>query len=167
MAILVLAAVAVLAAYLDPAPAPLEGRAQASDGDSFRLGAERVRLLGIDAPELSQTCQDEAGADWPCGAAARDYMASLLRQGEVDCRPQEHDQYGRWLSDCTVDGRDLAASMVSEGLALSSGGYQAQEQAAKRARRGIWRGEFDSPRDWRRDHGNGSTGPSWLSVLGL
>jgi endonuclease YncB( thermonuclease family) len=167
LAILVLAAAAVLAAYLDPAPPALEGRAQASDGDSFRLGEQRVRLLGIDAPELRQTCRDEAGDAWPCGLQARDYMASLLRQGQVDCRPEEHDQYGRLLAECTIGELDLAGAMVSKGLAISSGRYQAQEHAARQARIGIWRGEFDAPRDWRRDHEDGHNGPSWLSILGL
>ncbi|WP_157959618.1 thermonuclease family protein [Devosia submarina] len=167
MAIIVLAAAALVAAYLEPAPKPLQGSARASDGDSFRLGDERVRLLGIDAPELQQTCRDEKGRDWPCGLAARDRMAALLAEGGVDCRPEGHDQYGRLLSTCTVRGRDLALAMVSEGLAISADKHKREEQAARQARRGIWRGGFDLPRDWRRDHADQNGAWSWLGFLGL
>lgn len=166
-AIIILATTAVLAAYLEPAPEPLQGAARASDGDSFRLGDERVRLLGIDAPELGQTCRDEEGRDWPCGQAARDRMASLLQGGPVDCRPEEHDQYGRLLSTCTVAGQDLAMAMVSEGLAISADDYKREERAAQAARRGIWQGGFDLPRDWRRDHAQRNQLGSWLGFLGF
>ena len=46
-----------------------------SDGDSLRSGPLKIRLHGIDAPELKQTCADSTGAPWPCGRAARDAMA--------------------------------------------------------------------------------------------
>ncbi|MCS6760124.1 MAG: hypothetical protein MO852_15225 [Candidatus Devosia euplotis] len=56
LVILVLAAAALLADWLDPPLPPVIGVGRASDGDSFRLGSERVRLLGLDAPELAQQC---------------------------------------------------------------------------------------------------------------
>jgi endonuclease YncB( thermonuclease family) len=167
LAIIILAAAAVLAAYLDPPPEPLHGKARASDGDSFRLGDERVRLLGIDAPELQQTCQDERGEEWPCGLAARNRMASLLAEGRVECRPEKPDRYGRLLSTCTIAGRDLAMAMVSDGLAISANDYKREELAARQARLGIWRGGFDLPRDWRRDHAEQNGAWSWLGFLGL
>jgi len=44
--------------------------------------------------------------------------------------------------------------MVREGFAINyyDGGYQAAEREARNARRGIWRGEFEFPRDWHRKH---------------
>ncbi len=126
-----------------------------------------MRLLGIDAPELRQTCRDGSGQKWPCGMAARDHMASLLRKGAVECRPEEHDQYGRLLAECRVNKVDLAAALVSGGYAVSADKYGAEERAARDARRGIWQGEFELPKDWRRDHEDGRNAQSWLAILGL
>jgi endonuclease YncB( thermonuclease family) len=152
LAILVLAGVALLANWLDPPPPPVAGAGRASDGDSFRLGADRVRLLGLDAPELSQHCANAAGARWPCGHAARDRMAGLLASGPITCQPQGRDRYDRLLARCTINGHDLGATLVSEGLAISAGDYWTQQQEARKARRGIWVGGFDKPADWRDDH---------------
>ncbi|UJW87881.1 thermonuclease family protein [Devosia sp. SL43] len=143
---------ALVAARLDPPPPPVSGTARASDGDSFRLGDDRVRLLGLDAPELAQQCLGADGLQWPCGRAARDRMAALLASGNVDCIPQDKDQYDRLLARCTIDKSDLGATMVAEGLAVSSGDYWREEQAARAARLGIWAGGFDRPADWREDH---------------
>ena len=51
-----------------PVPAQLFGAVTVTDGDTLRLGAERVRLHGIDAPESKQTCR-AGGETWRCGAA--------------------------------------------------------------------------------------------------
>lgn len=152
---------------LDPAPAPVSGRARASDGDSFRLGDDRVRLLGLDAPELAQDCTDAAGKSWPCGRAARDRMAELLASGPVDCRPEDTDQFGRLLATCSVSGRDLGSAMVADGLATSAGRYFDEERTARRDRLGIWAGDFDQPRQWRDDNPREQGTWSWLPDFGL
>ena len=152
LAIFVLALCAVVAAMLDTPLPPVAGAARASDGDSFRLGEERVRLLDIDAPELRQSCTDAAGRGWPCGKQARDRMAALLRRGVVDCRPEGRDRYDRLLARCSVGGQDLGAALVGEGWAIASGDYGREEAQAKQRRAGIWAGGFDLPRDWRNDH---------------
>lgn len=140
-----------MAAYLEPAQQPVGGMARVSDGDSFRLGDTRIRLLGIDAPELRQTCQDQQQRSWPCGERARDSLASLLKQGEVDCRPEGTDQYGRLLAYCTVAGQDLGAAMVRDGMAISSDNYWREEQTARKTQAGIWQGGFETPKNWRQD----------------
>jgi endonuclease YncB( thermonuclease family) len=162
LGILLFAALAVVAAWLDPPPPPLSGSARISDGDSFRVGDQRVRLLGLDAPELRQTCDTPEGS-WSCGEAARDRLASLLHEGEVNCRPEDTDRYGRLLARCSVGEIDPAAQLVAEGLAIASGDYWREESEAKAAARGIWQGGFQLPRDWRDDHprGQGLLGLSW------
>lgn len=158
---------AVVAAALDRPPPPVSGAAQASDGDSFRLGQDRVRLLGLDAPELSQDCTRADGQAWSCGRAARDRMAQLLAAGPADCRPEDVDRYDRLLATCLVGGRDIGAVMVAEGLAVAAGRYWVEEAAARRDRRGIWAGDFDAPRTWRDDHPQGRGAWGWLAALGL
>ena len=158
---------ALVAAALDRPPPPVSGLARASDGDSFRLGNDRIRLLGLDAPELAQDCTAESGQTWPCGRAARARMAELLAAGPADCRPEEIDQYGRLLATCSIHGHDLGATMVAEGLAVSSGRYWTEEEAARNARLGIWSGDFAAPRTWRDDHPRPQGISGWLSALGF
>lgn len=137
---------------LDAPPPPIGGTARASDGDSLRLGDSRVRLVGLDAPELAQTCRDAAGRDWPCGRSARDRLAQLLSTGAADCRPEGKDQYDRLLARCFVSGRDVGEVLVAEGLAVAYGDYWVQEASARSQALGIWEGGFEAPRAWRQDH---------------
>ncbi|WP_193336464.1 thermonuclease family protein [Devosia beringensis] len=164
LAIVVLAGVALLANWLDTPLPPVAGSGRVSDGDSFHLGDDRVRLLGLDAPELAQDCAGADGARWPCGRVARDRLARLLASGSIDCRPEERDRYDRLLARCTVDDIDLGATMVAEGLAVSAGDYWNEQNAAPSAGRGIWAGGFDMPADWRIDHPRGSGLLGWFGL---
>jgi endonuclease YncB( thermonuclease family) len=163
----VLAVAAVIAAALDQPPPPVSGSARASDGDSLRLGQDRIRLLGLDAPELSQDCTRADGSAWSCGRVARDRMAQLLAAGPADCRPEDVDQYDRLLATCLVAARDLGATMVAEGLAVAAGRYWEEEAAARRDRLGIWVGDFEAPRRWRDDHPRPQGAWGWLAAIGL
>lgn len=164
LAIAILAVVAFVAARLDPPPPPVAGSARASDGDSFRLAGERIRLLGLDAPELSQDCASADGGRWPCGRAARDRLARLLATGPVECRPEDRDRYDRLLARCSIGSDDIGAVLVAEGLAVSAGDYWPEEQAARKAGRGIWAGTFERPGDWRDDHPRPQGLLDWLGL---
>lgn len=155
----------LLATRLDPLPADLSGRAVATDGDSLRIGSERVRLLGLDAPELDQTCWREDGSEWACGREARDLMVRLLNAGAVNCAPEGIDRFGRSLARCEAAGRDIAAAMVEAGLAVARDGYGAEESRARSAGRGIWAGRFTDPRQWRDEGPSDDPGPGVLEKL--
>lgn len=132
---------------------PLSGIAEAVDGDTIRLAGDRVRLIGIDAPELAQTCTGANGQAWRCGEVARAKMAGLLAGGKVACRTDGRDVYGRPLADCRVGDTDLGRAMVGAGLAIADGSYSREEAAARTERLGIWDGSFTRPAEWRREHG--------------
>ena len=151
LAIVILAVCAVVAGLLEPPPVALSGRITASDGDSFRYGSERLRLLGMDAPELAQTCVDGGGAQWACGHVAREQLGKLLH-GKLSCQQQGNDRYGRILSRCLSGETDIGAAMVAQGMAISSGDYGREEATARSARRGIWAGSFEDPKTWRDQH---------------
>ncbi|MEW9615091.1 thermonuclease family protein [Shinella sp. S4-D37] len=130
----------------------LTGAARAADGDTLTLDGQRIRLLGMDTPELAQVCKRD-GADWRCGAAARSRLAELLRAGPIACRMQGRDKYDRWLARCENAAGDLGARMVREGLAVAYGGYEDEERFARAERKGLWGAEFDMPQQWRRTNG--------------
>lgn len=131
----------------------LSGVPRVVDGDTVVLGITRVRLAGIDAPESDQVCLDENRKHWACGIEARDRLISHIGNRSVDCAPMEQDTYGRTLAVCTVAGENLNAWMVQQGWALAfvrySRDYVQEEEAARKAKRGLWGGAFIAPWDWR------------------
>jgi endonuclease YncB( thermonuclease family) len=132
---------------------PSRPNATAIDGDSLRLGDREIRLLGIDAPELFQTCRNEQGGEWACGREARSQLSELLFRDMVDCVSKAKDRYGRTLATCSAGSvADIGEAMVRAGYAVNfmSGGYQAAEAAARAEKRCIWRGAFERPQEWRR-----------------
>jgi endonuclease YncB( thermonuclease family) len=73
----------------------------------------------------------------------------------VDCHVQEiNDRYGRVIAHCKVGSEDIAARMVSDGMAMAyrrySDQYVGEEEAARREHRGLWAGRFERPEEWRR-----------------
>ncbi|AVA21840.1 MULTISPECIES: thermonuclease family protein [unclassified Rhizobium] len=120
------------------------------DGDTLARNGDRLRLLGIDAPEYRQQCQ-RAHVDWACGEEARKALDKFMKTGRAECRGSEHDRYGRLLVTCKADGVDINGAMVRSGMAVSYGGYASEEAAARQAKAGLWAGEFERPRDYRRD----------------
>lgn len=126
-----------------------------SDGDSIRSGALRIRLFGIDAPEMKQQCMTADGAPWACGAAARDALARLVEGEErLRCHLRDVDRYGRLIMQCFAGDTDLAGALVRRGLALAwrrySDAYTSIEDQARGQRRGLWAGSFAYPWEWRR-----------------
>jgi endonuclease YncB( thermonuclease family) len=132
----------------------LAGSIVVTDGDGLRLNGERIRLWGIDAPELGQSCA-RGGTDYPCGEEARDMLGALVMGGRVTCEKVNTDRYRRTVARCHVNGRDLGAEMVRQGWAVdyprySRGHYAAEQAEAERHRRGLWAGTFVLPWEWRR-----------------
>ena len=137
-----------------PFPVAAEDIVRVIDGDGLRIGSVSVRLWGIDAPELDQTCGAE-GRKTPCGEDARFLLGALVMTGDLTCETEDTDRYGRTVARCFAGERDLAGEMVRQGYALDwprySGGFYADEEAeARKNGRGMWAGEFVKPWDWRR-----------------
>ena len=79
------------------------------DGDTFAYGAERIRIRGIDTPELSEPGEFEASQR----------LNLLLREGTVLIIPKAIDKYQRPMVDVYVDHRNVAAIMTGEGYATT------------------------------------------------
>jgi endonuclease YncB( thermonuclease family) len=123
------------------------GPAFAVDGDTLDVAGSRVRLEGVDAPEIGQMCNGGSGGTWACGKDARRALEMLANSGEVACENKGLDKYGRHLGVCFAGGKDLNAEMVRMGLAWAfvkySATYVAEEAEAKAAQRGIWKNETE------------------------
>jgi endonuclease YncB( thermonuclease family) len=156
--LIVLAGGALVAWALSRPPEDqITGVADVIDGDSIRIAGEEIRLKGIDAPELMQTCT-VARREEPCGRQSRQALRRLAGSGLVTCVGSGRDRYGRRLAFCRVRGLDINAAMVRDGQAVSFGGYAREEEEARNAYRGVWAGTFERPSDWRARHPRGAQG---------
>jgi len=137
----------------EPRP-PIIGRARVIDGDSLEIGGTRIRLEGIDAPELEQTCTDSKGWSWPCGRAATRELRAHIHGQELDCDNLGLDRYQRVLAVCALpDGSGINPWLVQQGWAVASGlAYDSEQSEAQSAHRGIWAGSFMPPWQWRQRH---------------
>ena len=146
-------AVILLAVMHAHAAEIISGVPRIVDGDTLAMGAAKIRLAGIDAPESDQICLDARGARWTCGIEARDRLVEHIGTRAIDCTPSGSDAYHRTLAVCSVAGEDLNAWMVRQGWALAfikySQAYRVDETTARDARRGLWSGAFIAPWDWR------------------
>ena len=111
------------------------------DGDTFETNTgERVRILGMDAPETGQ----------PIAQESMDFMASKLLDHKVDIKIQTHlpiDTYGRTLAVVTYRDENVAVSSIANGLAKANifsdatydpTRYKEAESIAKTRQLGIW-----------------------------
>lgn len=147
-----LAGLAVAAAVWTP-PRDMVGAASAAvsvvDGDTLRLGSERIRLHGIDAPESQQRCAD----GWHAGDAARRALAGLVSGRAPRCEKVTTDRYGRTVAICRVDGEDIGAAMVRRGLAWAYTAYSVrylpEEWLARLEGIGVHGRSCTLPSEWR------------------
>lgn len=134
------------------------------DGDTFTLnGKTKIRVFGIDAPELKQQCRLDAihkpGASpcVPCGQSSRVALEKLILGKEVICKDRGKS-YDRIVGECTFGKTPIGPWMLTHGNAvvyaqfLKEGDrstYMGAEASAKRATEGIWAMTIVPPADWR------------------
>ena len=128
------------------------GQPRVIDGDTLEIRGERVRLFGVDAPELGQPWWDQDDEEKDAGELARDALAALIDGRRLSVKVLREDKYRRSIAIVKVDGRDVARLLVSQGKAFAAPGsnrYRRTEGSAKRRKRGFWQGELIMPWDYR------------------
>ena len=134
------------------------------DGSTLRLADVTYRLDGIDAPELDQICIDEHADAWACGVEARDQLSRLIDSRQVRCEDLGLAKLkNRHIGICTVEGEGVSLNqlLVRQGFALNfepaaRGRFGEDETAAKDNRRGLWKGCFVAPQEFRRGRKDGT-----------
>ena len=124
-----------------------------TDGDTIRIGDERIRFSGIDAPEIKQTCIHQE-LEFYCGEFSKNLLIEKIADQEVSCIRESKDQYGRTLAECFIGKESLSSYLVREGYAFAyrkySNKFVTDEEYAKRNRNGMWSMQFTLPWEYRR-----------------
>ena len=126
-AILLLFCLLAVQAVAAPPPATITGKVvSVHDGGTLTFRSDegqtlKVRLQGIDAPELKQ----------PFGSRSRDELSALVKGKPVTLVEHGRDKYGRTLANVMVDGVDANARQVATGMAWH---YQRFDKSAALAR---------------------------------
>jgi len=144
---------ACLIGTVDAGAGELTGIARVIDGRTIEIGAQAVRLAGIDTPEPGQRCE-RPGGSYDCGQQAAWALAERLGRHWVLCDDHGRDADGAVRATCYLGGRhgiDVNAHMVRQGWGIAAGSdYAEAEAAARRERLGLWAGAFTAPAEFRR-----------------
>lgn len=131
------------------------GYAVSLSGDMMRIDGKTVRMAGIEAPELTQTCSRANAGTWNCGQSALSALRRLTGHHTITCNIQKIDAAGNRVGTCRAGDIDLAAEMVRNGHVFASGGlfttYGSEQAEAQSAKAGIWSGTAKSPKDYRNE----------------
>lgn len=131
----------------------VSGKVRVVDADTLDVGGTRVRLRGIDGVEKNQTCQDNAGTEWPCGQLAFEDLDMAFGGEDMRCFVQDTDRYGRAVADCEIAGISVNYWVVREGWAVAytrySRDFEQAEAEARAEKNGIFAGSFIPPEEWR------------------
>lgn len=89
----------------------------AIDGDTLRCGRERIRLLGIDAPEMPGHCRRGRRCVAGDPFAAKAALAAAITRGPATIERRGSDRYNRTLARVRINGVDLSDHMLRLGMA--------------------------------------------------
>lgn len=93
------------------------GACRAVDGDTLRCGSERIRLLGIDAPEMPGHCHGTRVCAPGDPFASQRHLAAAL-DGKLTIYRMGTDRYGRTLATVSGPAGDLSCGQLKAGLAI-------------------------------------------------
>ncbi len=132
----------------------LYGSARVISGDTLEIYGKYFKLFGLDAPEPGQMCADARGASYNCGRESAMWLKNWIGDNELECHVVQQDTKGNMIGTCSYGPYDLGAALVNAGWAVSYNKYtdiyQPYEIQAQNNRRGLWRGTFYKPWDWRK-----------------
>ena len=124
-----------------------------TDGDTIRIGDERIRFSGIDAPEIKQICIYQE-IEFKCGEYSKNLLIEKISNQQVNCIREGKDQYGRTLAECFVGKESLSSYLVREGYAFAyrkySNKFILDEEYAQSKGNGMWSMDFMFPWDFRK-----------------
>ncbi len=130
------------------------GRASVVTGSVLLINGIYVKLLGVDAPNIEQTCSNSRGQAYRCGKNAVTWLQDWLGGQTVDCYILGNIVRHRATGICFLGEHDIGAAVVGAGWAVAytknTDVYLPYEQQARAELKGLWNGRFYRPSDWRK-----------------
>ena len=130
------------------------GKAEVLGPDMIGVDQTLVFLFGVDAPEERQPCADENGKTWNCAVSAGKTLLDLVGDFDVTCVRMAPDWRRHMYGVCTANNKVINEEMIRSGMAMmireETLDYEAAENEARNAPRGLWRGLFEEPWRYRR-----------------
>jgi len=135
----------------------INGIALVVDGDTLHIEKNKIRLHGIDAPEIDQTCTINDKV-WHCGLESISALKKLVLNNIISCVVSDTDKYKRYIAECFINNKNINKSMVRNGWAIAYRYYSLDfvedEKLAKKDKIGIWQGQFQEPYLFRKSKKN-------------
>ena len=129
------------------------GIATVIDGDTIHINNNKIRLLGIDAPEKNQTCLHE-DKNWECGKQSTFELKKIINEKNVKCQTTDIDKYKRYVAICYINNLNINQTMVRKGWAIAyryySDAFIKDEDYARKNKAGIWKSIFEEPYKFRK-----------------
>jgi endonuclease YncB( thermonuclease family) len=126
------------------------------DGDTIKFNNKKIRLQGIDTPEIKQLCKNNKGDDYKCGVKAKLILINLIGENQLKCIIHGEDRYKRLIGTCFTKNININQWLVKNGWALAyrkySKNYIEDEKWAKNNLLGLWQGNFIKPCIWRKNN---------------
>ena len=123
------------------------------DGDTIKIGGEKIRFSGIDAPELKQNCFKNEKKIL-CGVLAKKALLKKIGNNVPMCIIEGKDVYKRILAECFVNGKSLSRFLVRNGYAFAYRKYSRKfiedEKFARANKLGLWSMKFEYPWKFRK-----------------
>jgi endonuclease YncB( thermonuclease family) len=136
------------------APRVITGRPRVVDAGTIEMHSTRIRLYGIDAPDVTQLCQTSRGLPYRCGKRAALALADKIEGRTTSCQQKAAEGDHSIVAVCWMAAENMNAWMVLVGWAVArrpvSADYIPHEETAKKLKRGLWAGTFVMPGEWRR-----------------
>ena len=130
------------------------GISRVVSGDTLTMNGRVIKLFGVAAPDLSQTCADSSGRGYKCGYQAVSWLSGWLAENEIKCHIIAEDENGILTSVCMLGPYDIGAALINSGWAVADTRqtkiYVPYQNQALSNRRGLWQGEFYMPWDWEK-----------------
>ena len=90
-----------------PMPRRWQAQRASSMATPSKIKDQKIRLWGIDAPEVAQRCTED-GTLHPCGLDPSRALAKQIGRKPVNCTRRDTDRYGRLVAVCSVEGMDIS-----------------------------------------------------------